>query len=130
MSTKKILACVLASMAAVSVMAAAAFAEAPDANVTVDDGEASITIANDVAPADNAAADAEKAADQAANDVAAPEAGDGNAVTTGTDTAAPAGDKAPATDKDNPDSGVEGVAAVLGVAAVAAGALVVAKKRK
>ena len=32
--------------------------------------------------------------------------------------------------KPNPDSGVEGVAAVLGVAVVAAGAMVVAKKRK
>ena len=34
------------------------------------------------------------------------------------------------TNKPNVDTGVEGVAAVIGVAAVAAGAMIVAKKRK
>ena len=42
----------------------------------------------------------------------------------------PADESKPADDKNNVPTGVEGVAAVLGVAAVAAGAMVVAKKRK
>lgn len=44
----------------------------------------------------------------------------------------PADTTAPATtpDKGSPDTGVEGIAAVAGVAALAAGALIVAKKRK
>lgn len=54
--------------------------------------------------------------------------------TTGGETAeAPATDAAattPAADKGSPDTGVEGIAAVAGVAALAAGALIVAKKRK
>ncbi len=48
-------------------------------------------------------------------------------------TEAPAGDanNAPATsDKNNADTGVEGVAAVAGVAIIAAGAIIIAKKRK
>lgn len=47
--------------------------------------------------------------------------------------AAPTGDanaSAPAADKNNADTGVEGVAAIAGIAIVAAGAVVVAKKRK
>ncbi len=49
-----------------------------------------------------------------------------------TDAAAPAGDaNAPATaDKNNADTGVEGVAAIAGIAIVAAGAVIVSKKRK
>lgn len=37
---------------------------------------------------------------------------------------------APTTDKNTPDTGVEGVAAVAGIAVLAAGAIIVAKKRK
>ena len=121
MRTKKIFASVAAFMAAASVMTAAAFAEAPISGEGVE-GEITVTAAP-VDGTDAAVADAEKA-EAPATDVAAPETGSGNAVTTGTDTAAPA------SDKDNPDSGVVSVAAVLGVAAVAAGAMVVAKKRK
>lgn len=46
-------------------------------------------------------------------------------------TEAPAEENAaPEADKDNVETGVEGVAAVFGVAAIAAGAVVVSKKRK
>ncbi len=49
-------------------------------------------------------------------------------------TAAPAGEdtvtNAPSSDKGNADTGVEGVAAVAGLAIIAAGAIVIAKKRK
>ena len=46
-------------------------------------------------------------------------------------TEAPADDNAaPEADKDNVETGVEGVAAVFGVAAIAAGAVAVSKKRK
>ena len=40
-----------------------------------------------------------------------------------------AGDKAAASDKDNPDSGVEGVAAVVGAIALAGAAVVISRKR-
>lgn len=45
--------------------------------------------------------------------------------------AAPAegADKAVASDKDNPDSGVEGVAAVVGAIALAGAAVVISRKR-
>lgn len=59
-----------------------------------------------------------KAADAAPADDAATD----TATDAATDTAAPT--------EANSDTGVEGVAAVLGVAAVAAGAMIVAKKRK
>ncbi len=54
-------------------------------------------------------------------------------ATTDAATEAPAGDanNAPSTsDKNNADTGVEGVAAVAGVAIIAAGAIIIAKKRK
>ena len=50
----------------------------------------------------------------------------GDAAETPADTAT----TTPAADKGSPDTGVEGIAAVAGVAALAAGALIVAKKRK
>ena len=59
-------------------------------------------------------------------------AADANTTDTTSDTNTATSDTATTdtTAKPNPDSGVEGVAAVLGVAVVAAGAMVVAKKRK
>ncbi len=47
-------------------------------------------------------------------------------------TQAPAGDAntGASTDKNNADTGVEGVAAIAGIAVIAAGAIVIAKKRK
>lgn len=58
-------------------------------------------------------------------EAAAPAATEATAAAAG-DTSAPAA----TTDKNNADTGVEGVAAVAGIAIVAAGAVVVAKKRK
>ncbi len=63
----------------------------------------------------------------------APADGADAAANTESDAANTESDSAPTadkTDKDPVDTGVEGVAAVLGVAALAAGAMVVAKKRK
>ena len=72
---------------------------------TADDGayfDVEVQTAGDEAPAESAPAESTPAADNTTSDATKP----------------------------NPDSGVEGVAAVLGVAVVAAGAMVVAKKRK
>lgn len=63
-----------------------------------------------------------KAADAATDDTAADTATDTTDAAVTTDAAAPS--------EANSDTGVEGIAAVLGVAAVAAGAMIVAKKRK
>ncbi|MBD5104516.1 MAG: hypothetical protein HDT47_06600 [Ruminococcaceae bacterium] len=66
-------------------------------------------------------------------EAAAPAATEATEAATEAQAPAAAGDtSAPAatTDKNNADTGVEGVAAVAGIAIVAAGAVVVAKKRK
>ena len=91
--------------------------------------------------ADDAAADEDVAADDAAadEDVAADDAADEDAdaddaadEAPATDEAPAAGDVAAATDstKGSPDTGVADVAAVAGLGIVAAGAVLVAKKRK
>ena len=106
------------------------------ADDTADDA-AEDDAADDVADdADDAAADEDDAADDVAADDAA--ADDTAADDTTTEVAADntntstAGDVAAATDssKGSPDTGVADVAAVAGLAIVAAGAVLVAKKRK
>lgn len=60
-------------------------------------------------------------------------AGDSTPTTAGdnTPTTSAAGDvNQPTTDKNSPDTGVEGVAVVAGIAVIAAGALIISKKRK
>lgn len=105
----------------------AAEAAAPDMIIlTVGGGKGSIIAeyASDAAPAETDETPAETDAAPAETDDAAP------AETT----AAPAGNdtvtNAPSSDKGNADTGVEGVAAVAGLAIIAAGAVVIAKKRK
>ena len=79
--------------------------------------------------ADAAADDGEEENPAAAGDDAAAEDGEDDAPAT--DAAPATGDTAAATtDKTNADTGVEGVAVVAGLAIVAAGAVVIAKKRK
>lgn len=97
----------------------AAEAAAPDMIIlTVGGGKGSIVAeyASDAAPAETDETPAE-------TDAAPAES-----------TAAPAGNdtvtNAPSSDKGNADTGVEGVAAVAGLAIIAAGAVVIAKKRK
>ena len=81
--------------------------------------------AEEAAPAETTAA----AADNTPAETTAAAAADNTSAET---TAAAAGNTTPAasSDKGNADTGVEGVAVVAGLAIVAAGAIVVAKKRK
>ncbi len=75
--------------------------------------------------AEDTAADDTATDDTAADDTATDDTADTTADTTTDDTA-----DTTTGDKTTPDTGVEGVAAVAGLAIVAAGAVIVAKKRK
>ena len=111
----------------------AAADDAADEDVATDDAADEDVVADDAADEDVAAddaADEDDAADDAADeDEAADDAAD---EAPATDEAPVAGDVAAATDstKGSPDTGVADVAAVAGLGIVAAGAVLVAKKRK
>ncbi len=75
--------------------------------------------------AEDDAADEDVAEDDAADDTAADDTADDTAADDTADTTTTT-----TGDKTTPDTGVEGVAAVAGLAIVAAGAVIVAKKRK
>lgn len=103
----------------------AAEAAVPDMIIlTVGGGKGSIIaeFASDEAPTETEAAPAETEAAPAETEAAPAETTAANA---GNDTVT-----APSTDKGNADTGVEGVAVVAGLAIIAAGAVVIAKKRK
>lgn len=98
-------------------------ASAPAVNVDEINFDESISVTFTITGLDGDAADA---ADDTVTDVA-DTADDTVADNTGADDTAA---DATTADKGSPDTGVEGIAAVAGVAALAAGALIVAKKKK